>query len=204
MSRWVRVGTFAFFLAIVGFAVNAVADLVVDARAEAKAARDIAKASVAQSILAEESARRAAQRARDAEVSRDSALKSAEQAAKDREAALDILDALESELPQECEPAFDAAALALSHASTVESSLRLALSREQTAHAETKAGRDSLQAALVTLRSATTGLVQASAKQERRGRWAKLLPRLGVGGAGGIDLFARPNAVTGITFGWAF
>lgn len=66
---------------------------------------------------------------------------------------------------------------------------------------------DTTQAALTQSRAALSALGIAATNVEKASRpslLSRLLPHAGFGGAAGIDPLGRPNAVVGVTFGWAF
>jgi hypothetical protein len=205
----VKAGSFVTLIVVVAGAVwagDVFSTRLSDARAEAKAARGIANAAIARSVIAEDAAANYAARARAAEVSRDSALKKAEAASDDRDAAVDALYALQ--VPDTCADIFETARAAITSGMNVEEYLRASLQMEQIAHTQTKLALETTRSALVELRGSASGLSRATERLETAARpsfLARLLPRPGVGGAVGVDpQTGRFSKTAGITLSYTF
>lgn len=103
--------------------------------------------------------------------------------------------------PADCAPVIAAADSAISLEHARGDSLASALLNERSALADTKVASDSVRASYERLRTAATTLDKAVQPSWRQ----KLVPKLGFGGAAGIDPFTRrPSTTVGMTLGWTF
>lgn len=103
--------------------------------------------------------------------------------------------------PADCAPVIAAADSAISLEHARGDSLATALQSERSALASTKAASDTVVAAYERLRTAATTLDKAVQPSWRE----KLVPKLGIGAAAGIDPFTRrPSTAVGVTLGWTF
>lgn len=102
--------------------------------------------------------------------------------------------------PDTCAPYIALANEALATTDSVAEARRRALQSSQEAASGFHAALDTAKASNARLRAAGTAVVASQPS-----RFSRLLPRVGVGAAAGVNpLTGHPSLTTGITFGWTF
>lgn len=109
--------------------------------------------------------------------------------------------------PDTCRELAEAATLAIDSLATEAGVQKARAEAADSASANYRFALDTTQAALTNLRASVAHLSSAAVavgKASRPSLFARILPHAGFGGAAGINPLGRPDAVVGVTFGWAF
>lgn len=192
--RFLPVAICVAIVVAIGFLIDGhYADNLNSARADAKAARGIANAAVAASVIADEAADSAKARAGRAEARADSLA---------RRAVITEVEyrTLAIVAPDSRRPALEAADRVIALQKGVIATQRVVIDELAFALDTTESALSELRVAAIGLSNATAGLEKASKPSLLR----RLLPRPGIGNTTGIDARGRLNNVTGLTFGWSF
>lgn len=140
---------------------------------------------------------RAAQAAAHADLAEAAAIELARRA---RRAEVVYRVAVDS-APAECAPVIEAANAVLAIEQARADSLSGALQSVRSSLTDTRAALDSVRGSYERLRTAAVTLDNAVKPSWRE----KLVPKLGIGGAVGVDPFTRrPATAFGVTLGWTF